>query len=113
MTGGGTSPMPQLESFVMALATRTNGVDAVVRAWQVTHRKSITFHLMHNRFCHHVRRAHKSNNVMYVVDLVRHVVVQRCHDPLCAHYTSPPWPVPPALCATSIESCFPEDAPSG
>ncbi|RHY54781.1 hypothetical protein DYB30_005265 [Aphanomyces astaci] len=113
MNGGGTSPMPQLESFVTALATRTNGVDAAVRAWQVTHRMSITFHLMHNRFCHHVRRAHKSNNVMYVVDLVRHVVVQRCHDPLCAHYTSPPWPVPPALCATSIESYMPDDAPSG
>jgi hypothetical protein len=36
-----------------------------------------------NRFCERIGRQHKSNNVMWTVDLERLVCYQTCHDPEC------------------------------
>ncbi|RHY23455.1 hypothetical protein DYB32_009194 [Aphanomyces invadans] len=99
--GKHAAPIPPLAAFVVALATAQDNVQAGIRAWQVIPHRSITYHLVNNRYCHNVRRAHKSNNVMYVVDHDR--IVQKCHDPNCATFTSRSWPLPAEL-RTAIAS---------
>lgn len=43
----------------------------------------IVYQMARNRWCWNVRRAHKSNNVMFVVDLSQRVFYQKCHDQNC------------------------------
>eukprot|EP00644_Phytophthora_capsici_P006249 jgi/Phyca11/569389/estExt2_Genewise1.C_PHYCAscaffold_320249 len=43
----------------------------------------ITYHMARNRWCANIRRPHKSNNVMFVVDIDQRVFYQKCHDPVC------------------------------
>ena len=43
----------------------------------------LTLNLFGNRFCENVERAHKSNNVMFIVDFRESAYYQRCHDPDC------------------------------
>lgn len=43
----------------------------------------LIYHMTRNRWCGNVRRAHRSNNVMFIVDLVQQVIYQKCHDPQC------------------------------
>ncbi|KAF1330821.1 DNA primase, ul52/ul70 type, herpesviridae, partial [Globisporangium splendens] len=59
----------------------------------------IIYQMARNRWCWNVRRAHKSNNVMFVVDLDQRVVYQKCHDQQCKtiDYRSPPQTLPPDL----------------
>ncbi|KAF1333603.1 DNA primase, ul52/ul70 type, herpesviridae, partial [Globisporangium splendens] len=59
----------------------------------------IIYQMARNRWCWNVRRAHKSNNVMFVVDLDQRVVYQKCHDQQCKtiDYRSPPQPLSPDL----------------
>ncbi|OQR89664.1 hypothetical protein ACHHYP_06130 [Achlya hypogyna] len=96
----GPSPYPALDAFIREQAT-TGGVQGEIRSWQCTE-PWITYHMDRNRFCGRVGRAHKSNNVMFVVDRLGGVYYQRCHDPDCAGYRcvgygSPAMALPPAL----------------
>lgn len=43
----------------------------------------LIYHMARNRWCGNVRRAHRSNNVMFIVDVVQQVIYQKCHDPQC------------------------------
>lgn len=43
----------------------------------------LIYQMARNRWCWNVRRAHKSNNVMLIVDLDQHVFYQKCHDQGC------------------------------
>ncbi|KAF0684655.1 Aste57867_23375 [Aphanomyces stellatus] len=98
---GNTSPFPVLDAFVRSLATQ-GGPQGDIRSWQLVDEADtpayLTFHMVNNRFCRNVGRAHKSNNVMYVVDFARRHVYQKCHDPDCLHYKSPPMALPPDCC---------------
>jgi hypothetical protein len=95
------SVYPQLDVFIRSQATR-GGVQGEIRAIQMlfppvqprseegrgeetTTPKPwmITFHMAKNRWCGNVGRAHRSNNVMFVVDLSLRVYYQKCHDPAC------------------------------
>lgn len=95
------SVYPQLDSFIRSQATR-GGVQGEIRAIQMlfppvqppsedgrgeeaTTPKPwmITFHIVKNRWCGNVGRAHRSNNVMFIVDLSLRVYYQKCHDPAC------------------------------
>ncbi|KAG5469263.1 hypothetical protein LSCM1_02478 [Leishmania martiniquensis] len=50
----------------------------------------LSFPVRGTRFCQNVGREHKSNNVYLVVDVERMTFVQKCFDPDCASYRSPP-----------------------
>ncbi|GLD94207.1 hypothetical protein PINS_up002818 [Pythium insidiosum] len=119
-----TSVYPQLDAFILSIAT-TGGIQGEIRAVhqlypalpaegsdRVTESTTATtssthpvepvkivYHMMRNRWCENIGRPHKSNNVMFVVDLIQRVVVQRCHDPRCQamDYRSEPQPLPAAL----------------
>lgn len=43
----------------------------------------LVYHMARNRWCHNVQRAHKSNNVMFIVDLEQRTWYQKCHDQRC------------------------------
>lgn len=43
----------------------------------------LIYQMARNRWCWNVRRAHKSNNVMLIVDLDQRVFYQKCHDQGC------------------------------
>lgn len=102
------SVFPKLDAFIRGQAT-TGGVQGEIRSIQMLfpmqpvhleagndtaqseHDPSssdsrpwmITYHMARNRWCGNIRRAHRSNNVMYIVDLEQRVYYQKCHDPVC------------------------------
>jgi hypothetical protein len=57
----------------------------------------LVFEVGGNRFCHRIGRAHKSNHIYIVVELLRMVYSQRCHDYECASYRSNEFALPARL----------------
>jgi hypothetical protein len=51
---------------------------------------SITYQISGSRYCRRVAREHKSNHIMFEVNLQRGFAVQKCWDPDCRGYRSPP-----------------------
>ena len=98
----GPSPYPCLDKYVREhLSTRGGEQVGKIRAWSLTSYKSpenannqyfnneqcnanvITYHMSHNRWCERICRAHKSNNIMWNIDLRHLTCWQTCHDPDC------------------------------
>jgi len=50
--------------------------------------------IANNRWCDNVGRAHRSNGIYIVADLLKHECFQRCFDPDCSHFRSLPTPFP-------------------
>ncbi|XP_004696520.2 DNA-directed primase/polymerase protein [Echinops telfairi] len=52
------------------------------------------------RWCDNIGRAHKSNNIMILVDLKNEIWYQKCHDPVCKaeNFKSACVPLPPEVC---------------
>ena len=40
------------------------------------------------RYCENIGRAHKNNNIYFVVDLVNKLISQKCHDEHCIGFQS-------------------------
>ncbi|XP_065921285.1 DNA-directed primase/polymerase protein isoform X2 [Magallana gigas] len=59
----------------------------------------IVYEMANYRFCHNVERSHKSNNVMFVVDLKKKIYYQKCHDPVCKSqgFKSSDFPLPESV----------------
>ncbi|KAL0304331.1 UNVERIFIED_CONTAM: DNA-directed primase/polymerase protein [Sesamum radiatum] len=90
----GKSPYPALDVFVEAIASNGN-VPGKIRSWYwFSEYGLMVYSMSRNRYCERIGREHKSNHVIYVVDLRRAVYYQKCHDPDCQGYRSPLRPVP-------------------
>ncbi|KAL7107035.1 hypothetical protein ACP275_06G028600 [Erythranthe tilingii] len=90
----GKSPLPALDAFVEAIASKGN-VSGKIRSWYWFSEYGLMVHSMsRSRYCERIGREHKSNHVIYVVDLRRAVYYQKCHDPDCRGYRSPLRSVP-------------------
>ncbi|KAI3458089.1 hypothetical protein Pfo_014752 [Paulownia fortunei] len=90
----GNSPFPALDVFVEAIASKGN-VSGKIRSWYwFSEYGLMVYSMARNRYCERIGREHKSNHVIYVVDLRRAVYYQKCHDPDCRGYRSPLRPVP-------------------
>ncbi|KAI9911470.1 hypothetical protein PsorP6_008931 [Peronosclerospora sorghi] len=106
------SIFPSLDAFIRSQATK-GGVQGEIRAIQMfpssnsdesaslsgegTQRKQsveakkwnspypwmIIYHMTRNRWCGNIGRPHKSNNVMFAVDIAQRTFYQKCHDPVC------------------------------
>lgn len=50
-----------------------------------------------NRFCQNIGREHKSNHIYLICNLTRGSISQRCFDPDCRGYESPPVDIPVEL----------------
>ncbi|KAG2280748.1 hypothetical protein Bca52824_051968 [Brassica carinata] len=98
---GGKSPFPLVDQFVESIAS-TGDVSGKIRCWYWFSEDSlIVYSMLRNRYCERIGREHKSNHVMYIVDIRRGIYYQKCYDPDCRDYRSPIRPVP--------DSYLPED----
>jgi hypothetical protein len=57
----------------------------------------VTYQIYGNKYCQNVGRQHKSNGIMFDVDINRGCVFQKCWDQDCRGYRSPPVNVPHAM----------------
>ncbi|PIN16283.1 hypothetical protein CDL12_11069 [Handroanthus impetiginosus] len=90
----GKSPFPALDVFVEAIAS-TRTVSGKIRSWYwFSEYGLMVYSMSRSRYCERIGREHKSNHVIYVVDLRRGIYYQKCHDPDCRGYRSPLRPVP-------------------
>lgn len=90
----GKSPFPALDMFIESIASSGN-VSGKVRSWYwFSEYGLMVYNMSRNRYCERIGREHKSNHVMYVIDIKRAVYYQKCHDPDCRGYRSPLRPVP-------------------
>ncbi|KAI4347596.1 hypothetical protein L6164_008397 [Bauhinia variegata] len=90
----GKSPFPSLDRFVESIASIGN-ISGKIRSWYWFSDYGVMIYSMSkNRYCERIGRQHKSNHVIYVVDLRRAVYYQKCHDPDCRGYRSPLRPIP-------------------
>ncbi|XP_015878419.2 uncharacterized protein LOC107414758 isoform X1 [Ziziphus jujuba] len=90
----GKSPFPALDAFIEYVASIGN-VAGKIRCWYwFSEYGLMVYSMSRNRYCERIGRQHKSNNVIYVVDLRRAVYYQKCHDPDCRGYRSPLRPIP-------------------
>lgn len=88
----GHSPMPKLDNYFLASLGRRGGVQGKIRAWSIegvtskTEKPStyfLTYQLCENRWCENICRSHRSNNIMWTIDLGIITCWQQCHDPDC------------------------------
>ncbi|XP_010261360.1 PREDICTED: DNA-directed primase/polymerase protein isoform X5 [Nelumbo nucifera] len=90
----GKSPFPTLDAFVESIASIGN-VAGRIRSWYwFSEYGLMVYSMSKNRYCERIGRQHKSNHVMYIVDLRRAVYYQKCYDPDCKGYRSPLRPIP-------------------
>lgn len=85
----GKSPFPAVDAFVESIAS-TGNIAGKIRSWYwFSEYGLIVYNMLRNRYCERIGREHKSNHVIYVVDLRRLAYYQKCHDPDCKGYRSP------------------------
>ncbi|CAA0812942.1 DNA primases [Striga hermonthica] len=90
----GKSPYLALDAFVEAIASKGD-LPGKIRSWYwFSEFELMVYSMSRNRYCERIGREHKSNHVIYVVDLRRAVYYQKCHDPDCRGYRSPIRTVP-------------------
>ncbi|XP_035664107.1 DNA-directed primase/polymerase protein-like [Branchiostoma floridae] len=91
LSGCSSSPYPEVDAYVVLQASR-GGVHGGIRQWTYfSQGEVLMYDIVHNRWCENIGRAHRSNHVMFVADLKRQVLYQKCHDPVCRaqNYKSP------------------------
>ncbi|XP_041283893.1 DNA-directed primase/polymerase protein isoform X2 [Onychostruthus taczanowskii] len=83
------------------LNSKTTRCSRGIRQWSYFSLKELLIYdISGYRWCENIRRAHKSNNIMILVDLKNEVWYQKCHDPVCReqNFKSQSFPLPPGIC---------------
>lgn len=94
------SRFPCLDRFVASLPLlRRGGQAGYVRTCLEMESSSaahpvLCYTIGGNRWCGNVQRAHKSNSIYLVCDLLQATVVQKCFDPDCRLFRGPGLPIP-------------------
>lgn len=105
-TFSGDVPCPDTAAFVCRDFDEWSPpgcVGASIRSWAAyPDAGTVTLHAQGNRFCENVERAHKSNNVLFVVDFNEGAYHQRCHDPECRGYRGCLRPLPYELAREAL-----------
>nr|XP_020658324.1 DNA-directed primase/polymerase protein isoform X1 [Pogona vitticeps]XP_020658333.1 DNA-directed primase/polymerase protein isoform X1 [Pogona vitticeps]XP_020658343.1 DNA-directed primase/polymerase protein isoform X1 [Pogona vitticeps] len=94
------SPYPEIDTFVLSLVNKDN-VQGGIRRWSYfTLEQLLVYDISNYRWCRNIGRAHKSNNIMIVVDLKHEYWYQKCHDPVCRadNFKSECSPLPAEVC---------------
>lgn len=52
---------------------------------------TLVYYFTNERYCHNIGRTHKSNAVYYLLNRDKMEVRQKCFDPDCRYYQSPPF----------------------
>ncbi|XP_029412250.1 DNA-directed primase/polymerase protein isoform X2 [Nannospalax galili] len=93
------SPYPEVDQFVLSLVTK-NDIKGGIRRWNYFFPEELlVYDISKYRWCKNIGRAHKSNNIMILVDLKNEVWYQKCHDPVCKaeNFKSDCFPLPAEL----------------
>ncbi|XP_016066767.1 PREDICTED: DNA-directed primase/polymerase protein isoform X1 [Miniopterus natalensis] len=94
------SPYPEIDQFVLSLVNK-NGIKGGIRRWNYFFPEELlVYDICKYRWCGNIGRAHKSNNIMILVDLKNEVWYQKCHDPVCKaeNFRSDRFPLPAEIC---------------
>lgn len=86
----GPSPFPQVDGFITSYINQI--LPGNIRSWiYFPSSYLLVYNITGNRYCFNIGRAHKSNNVCWVVDLFERAFYQKCYDPDCRSidYKSP------------------------
>lgn len=85
-----TSRFLKIDEWVLSLASsNTVGTSACIRERVfIDETKKLKYFMARNRFCRRIGRAHKSNNVIWTVDLRRKIAYQTCLDYDCRGFMS-------------------------
>ncbi|KAG1956719.1 DNA-directed primase/polymerase protein [Pimephales promelas] len=98
------SPFKEVDVFVLTLLCK-DGIQGSIRRWNYfASEQLLVYDIEKFRWCHNVKRFHKSNNIIIVVDLKEEVWYQRCHDPDCRrqNFRSSSFPLPPEVCMSHL-----------
>ncbi|XP_071979090.1 DNA-directed primase/polymerase protein [Engystomops pustulosus] len=104
MKGYEFSPYPEIDHFILSLLT-SKGFNGGIRHWNYfSTQELLVYDTINYRLCENIGRAHRSNNVMLLVDIKREIWYQKCHDPVCRaqNFKSEFHPLPPEVCLPSI-----------
>ncbi|XP_059165897.1 DNA-directed primase/polymerase protein-like [Physella acuta] len=97
-----TSPYPEIDGFIQGLI-RVNGNKGTIRQWiYFSDSQTLLYEVAGYRWCGNIQRQHRSNNIMYVVDIQHGIYYQKCHDPECQGYRSESKDVPYHLLPASF-----------
>uniref|UniRef100_A0A2K5PTH1 DNA-directed primase/polymerase protein n=1 Tax=Cebus imitator TaxID=2715852 RepID=A0A2K5PTH1_CEBIM len=94
------SPYPEVDHFVLSLVNK-DGIKGGIRRWNYFFPEELlVYDICKYRWCENIRRPHKSNNIMILVDLKNEVWYQKCHDPVCKaeNFKSDCFPLPAEVC---------------
>ncbi|KAB0352580.1 hypothetical protein FD754_017437 [Muntiacus muntjak] len=94
------SPYPEVDQFVLSLVNK-NGIKGGIRRWNYFFPEELlVYDICKYRWCENIGRAHRSNNIMILVDLKNEVWYQKCHDPVCKaeNFKSDCYPLPAEVC---------------
>ncbi|DAA14533.1 DNA-directed primase/polymerase protein isoform X1 [Bos indicus x Bos taurus] len=98
------SPYPEIDQFVLSLVNK-NGIKGGIRRWNYFFPEELlVYDICKYRWCENIGRAHRSNNIMILVDLKNEVWYQKCHDPVCKaeNFKSDCFPLPAEVCLLSL-----------
>uniref|UniRef100_A0A8C6E530 DNA-directed primase/polymerase protein n=1 Tax=Moschus moschiferus TaxID=68415 RepID=A0A8C6E530_MOSMO len=98
------SPYPEIDQFVLSLVNK-NGIKGGIRRWNYFFPEELlVYDICKYRWCENIGRAHRSNNIMILVDLKNEVWYQKCHDPVCKaeNFKSDCSPLPAEVCLLSL-----------
>ncbi|WOG92040.1 hypothetical protein DCAR_0311297 [Daucus carota subsp. sativus] len=105
------SPFSRLDMFVESVGSLGN-ISGKIHSWYWFSEYGImVYNMSKNRYCERIGRQHKSNHIIYVVDLRRASYYQKCHDPDCRGYRSPLSTVPEEIVPDTtiflgVDSCL-------
>uniref|UniRef100_A0A8D0BSI1 DNA-directed primase/polymerase protein n=1 Tax=Salvator merianae TaxID=96440 RepID=A0A8D0BSI1_SALMN len=94
------SPYPEIDKFVLSVVKKDN-IQGGIRRWSYfSLEQLLVYDISKYRWCRNIGRAHKSNNIMIVVDLKNEIWYQKCHDPVCRaeNFKSECFPLPAEAC---------------
>lgn len=85
MKSSGKSPIPKLDEYMLSSLGQRGGVQGRIRAWSIECMENLqaiylTYQMVENRWCERIGRQHRSNNIMWTVDLQHRTCWQSCHD---------------------------------
>ncbi|XP_054679843.1 DNA-directed primase/polymerase protein isoform X3 [Grus americana] len=98
LSSGFSEEERKMSAFLNSKTTRSS---RGIRQWNYFFLEEIlVYDISGYRWCENIGRAHKSNNIMILVDLKKEVWYQKCHDPVCRekNFKSQSFPLPPGIC---------------
>ncbi|XP_061175416.1 DNA-directed primase/polymerase protein-like [Saccostrea echinata] len=99
LEGYRTSPYPEIDAFLGKLVQEVDTRGGIRHWTYFSQGELIVYEMANYRFCHNINRSHRSNNVMFIVDLKKRIYYQKCHDPVCRsqNFKSSDFPLPDSV----------------